>query len=122
MEELTKIGSILQKQRSFEDQTSYLRFGGTFQLRAHNKSRVHVGVNIERSPTFGGRAMGLYKDHRSHRGFETDYSSPRSKVKDSIKPLYLCASLPCTNDPEREILNDYDTNGEHTRSQHYRYL
>ena len=27
MEELTEIGSILQKQRYFEDQTSYLRFG-----------------------------------------------------------------------------------------------
>ena len=54
--------------------------------------------------------MGLYKDHRSHLGFETDYSSPRSKEKDSIKPLHLCASLPCTNDPERGIVNNYDTN------------
>lgn len=85
-----------------ETQSSHLRVGGTFHLRAKSSGR-QVGVRVNNSAKFGGRVLGLYKSGShyvtdNYIGQDLSRGIPGHSTRQMMMPLILCACLPSSDD------------------------
>ena len=108
-----------------ETQSSYLRLGGSFQLRS-GLSGLEVGVRVSNSAKFGGRVLGLYK---SGSYYVTDHDPDATRIVDGMNvtskrqmmmPLKLRADLPMspqntTNDESPQPMVAFHKNIEEFR-------
>ncbi len=88
-----------------ETQSSFLRLGGSFQLKVKS-SGLHVGVVAKNSATYGGRVLGLYKSgmapYTENEKHILDVDSGRISNQ-MLVPLRLYALMGSQTDMEGKI-------------------